>query len=95
MTRMEINRISGKLALLLSLIALFTVLTGFGQPPQADEGTGAHIFQLDIVALVLVLLIFFISADWSQPLRSIRPLAVPVIALVLAFAALYYLEHCR
>jgi hypothetical protein len=95
MTRMEINRISGKLALLLSLIALFTVLTGFGQPPQADEGTGAHIFQLDIVALVLVLLIFFISADWSQPLRSIRPLAVSAAALVLAFGALYYLEHCR
>jgi hypothetical protein len=28
-------------------------------------------------------------------LRSARPLALPAAALVLAFGALYYLEHCR
>jgi hypothetical protein len=95
MNKTQINRVSGKLALLLSLIGLATVLTGYAQPPQADEGTAAHIFQLTIATLVFVFLVFFDSADWKQPLRSVRPLALPAAALVLAFGALYYLEHYR
>lgn len=84
---------SGYILIALSLIALLTVLTGFTQPPQSDEGAGAHIFQLSIVAFVLMLLIFLGTADWKQPLRSARPLALSAAALVLAFVALYYLEH--
>jgi energy-coupling factor transporter transmembrane protein EcfT len=95
MSQTQINQVSGKLALLLSLVALLTVLSGFAQPPQADEGTEAHIFQLSIVTLFFVFLVFFASANWKQPLRSVRPLAVPTAALVLAFGALYYLEHYR
>jgi hypothetical protein len=89
MNKTQINQVSGKLALLLSLIALLTVLSGFAQPPQADEGTQAHIFQLSIATLFFVFLVFFASADWKQPLRGIRPLVVPTGALVLAFAVLY------
>ena len=51
----QINRISGKVVIVLSLTALLTVLSGYTQPPQPpepDEGTAAHIFQLSIVALV-------------------------------------------
>lgn len=95
MTSERWNRISGRVILVLSLTALITVLTGFTQPPQPDEGAGAHIFQLSIVALAPMLLLFLATADWMQPRRSIRPLAVPVSALVLAFTALFYLEHYR
>ena len=94
----QINRISGKVGLVLSLTALLAVLSGYTQPPQPpepDEGTAAHIFQLSIVALVPMILLFLATADWRQPLRNVRPLAFPVAALVLAFGALYYLEHYR
>jgi hypothetical protein len=43
MTGQRINRLSSKFIFALSLIALLTVLTGYFQPPQTDEGTGAHI----------------------------------------------------
>lgn len=94
MRAQEISRVSGKVLIALSLIALLAVLSGFAQPLQVDEGTGAHIFQLSIVALVPVIFLFLATADWRQPLRSAgRPLATPAATLVLAFGALYYLEH--
>ena len=91
----RINRASGLLLIALSLAALLAVLDGFTQPPQPDEGVGAHIFQLSIVALVPTMLFFLVTADWKQPSRSARPLAFSSAALVLAFGALYYLEHYR
>ena len=91
----QINRVSGKVLIVLSLTALLAVLSGYAQPPQLDEGTAAHIFQLSIVALVPMIFLFLATADWRQPLRSARPLAFPAAALVLAFGALYYLEHYR
>jgi hypothetical protein len=89
----QINRITAKVLIVLSLIALITVLSGYTQPPQPDEGTGAHIFQLSIVALAPAILVFFATADWTHPRRSVRPLLFPAAAVMLAFAALYYLEH--
>jgi hypothetical protein len=91
----QINRVSGKVVIVLSLTALFAVLSGYAQPPQPDEGTAAHIFQLAIVALVPTILLFLATADWTRPSRSARPLAIPATVLVLAFGALYYLEHYR
>ena len=95
MNKNQINRLTGHILIVLSFIALLTVLSGFTQPPQSDEGAGAHIFQLSIVAFVPMLLLFFATGDWSQPLRSVRPLAISAVALILAFVALYYLEHHR
>jgi hypothetical protein len=96
MRAQQVNRISGKIVVVLSLIALVTVLTGYLQPahtPEKDEGTGAHVFQLSIVMLAPVLLLFLATADRRQSWRSVRPLAIPAVLLALAFAALYYLEH--
>lgn len=95
MTPQQINHVSAKVVILLSVIALLAVLSGYTVPPQPDEGTAAHIFQLSIVALVPIALLFLATADWKQPLRSVRPLAFPAVALVLALGALYYLEHYR
>ena len=91
----QINRVSGKVLIILSLTALLAVISGYTHPLQSDEGSAAHIFQLSIVALVPIVLLFLATADWRQPLRSVRPLAFPAAALVLAFSALYYLEHYR
>jgi len=53
------------------------------------------IAQLSIVALVPMILLFLFTADRRRPSRSARPLAFPAALLVVAFAALYYLEHYR
>jgi hypothetical protein len=95
MRRQKINRISSYAVVFLSLVALLAVLSGYTQPPQKDEGTGAHIFQLSIVVLVPMLVLFLATADWKQPFRVARQLAISLAALVLAFGALYYLEHYR
>jgi hypothetical protein len=71
------------------------VLSGYAQPPQPDEGTAAHLFQLSIVALVPMTLLFLGTMDRKRPLRSLRSLALPAVVVVLAFAALYHLEHYR
>ena len=76
----QINRISGRVLIVLSLTALLAVLTGYAQTPQPDEGTGAHIFQLAIVAVAPTMLLFFVTADWRQRWRSARPLAIPAVA---------------
>jgi hypothetical protein len=91
----QINRVSGKVLIVLSLTALLAVLSGYAQPPQPDEGVAAHIFQLSIVALVPTILLFLATADWRSPLRSIQPAAFGAVALAIAFGALYYLEHYR
>jgi hypothetical protein len=90
----QINRVSSIGLIVLSLTALLDVLlVGYTQPPLPDEGTGAHIFQLSIMALVPTGFLFLATADWTQPVRTMRRLAFPAAAVVLAFAALYYLEH--
>jgi len=91
----ELNKLSSYVVVFLSVIALLCVLSGYTEPPRADEGTGAHIFQLAIVLLAPTILLFLATADWSHPLRSARLLAFSAAVLVLAFGALYYLEHVR
>ena len=79
--------------IVLSFTALLTVVSGYFHAPQADEGTAAHIFQLSILALVPVIVAYLAVADWKQPWRSIRPLAISTVAVTLAFGGLYYLEQ--
>ena len=89
----QLNRLSGLGLVVLSVTALMVVLWGYTQRPLPDEGTGAHIFQLSIVALVPVSLVHVATMDWTRPWRSARPLALAAVATLLAFAALYYLER--
>ena len=94
MRAQQINRGSTIGLIVLSLIALLDVLLlGYGRPPLPDEGAGAHIFQLAIVALVPTGFLFLATADWTQPARVIRRLGLPAAMVVVSFAALYYLEH--
>ena len=92
----RLNLLSSRIILILSLIALLTVLTGYLQPRHpapTDEGAGAHIFQIAVVLAVLAGLPFLFTADWKNPLRSAKRLVLPGFTLVAAFTALYFLEH--
>ena len=95
MTRRAWNRSSGLVMIVLSLVALGTVASGYvhRQPPAADEGTAAHLFQLAIVALAPVGVLFLATADWAARPRPVRPLLIAGTALVLAFVGLFFLEH--
>ena len=96
MLQQQVNRVSSVVLLVLSLTALLTVLSAYTQAAQfsqPDEGTRAHIFQLSIAAVVPMTFVFLATADWRQPSRSGRVLAVTGVIVVLAFAALYYGEH--
>jgi hypothetical protein len=90
----QINSVSTAGLILLSSIALVdVVLLGYGRAPLADEGAAAHIFQLAIILLAPVGLVFLATSDWTEPFRAARRLAFPAVITVLAFAALYYLEN--
>lgn len=95
MRTQPVNRVSSVLLIFLSLVALLVVIWGFTQPPLPDEGVGAHVFQLSIVALVPVTVLFVATADWRQPERAARPLVLAAAATFLAFAGVYWLEHLR
>jgi hypothetical protein len=81
-------------AILPLLVVVVPVMFGGQLPePERDEGTGAHVFQLSIAAMLPVGLLFVATADWSQPGQIARRLAFPLVIVILAFATLYYVEH--
>ena len=95
------NRFATGSLVVLSLGALVPLLIAVGgvvvsgQLPakETDEGTGAHIFQLSIAAMLPAGLFFLATADWSRPAQIARRLAFPTVAVLLAFAMLYWYEH--
>jgi len=99
----HINRISGHVVLGLSLFAMLLVggatvlamLGRFNPSPDGDEGTAAHLFQLAIVLLLPAGLTFLATANWRQPWEVAKRLAVPAVALVVAFSVLFYMENVR
>lgn len=101
MSEQGIHRISGRVVLGLSLFAMFlvvgatafTLLGRLDPSPDGDEGTLAHLFQLAIGLLLPTGLTFLATADWQRPRDVARRLALPAIALVVAFATLYTMEH--
>ena len=93
MTSDGVHQISGKLLIALSVIALITVVSGYFQAPQVDEGIAAHIFQLAVAAALPTVLLFVVTIDGKQQWQSVRPLTVSATVFVVAFAALFYLEH--
>ena len=88
MRRQQINTVAGIAPIVMSLaaftLATMAALTGWEQG-QADEGTGAHIFQFLIAAQVPVILLFLATADWKQTTQVIRLLIAQALALVAAF----------
>lgn len=81
--------------IVLSFLALITVMIGFTQPPQPDEGALAHTFQITVVGFGFMLLGYLATADWKRVGGEASPLLVPAAAMSAAFVALYCLEHLR
>ena len=97
-SRSSSTRISGLVLILLSLMALSTVVTGLiwhATGPTTRRGhPGAHLSALDR-RLVPVTVLVVGTADWRRPWQSARPIVFAAVATMLAFVGLYYLEHLR
>ena len=85
--------VSGIVLSRLSLTALLSVLLLATPRRPWRTKAPARTSPLSIVALLPTGLVFLTTANWTQPVRLVRRLALPAAIVVLAFAALYYLEH--
>jgi hypothetical protein len=88
----HVNHASLTALRVLSTTALCLVLYGSTQPPQPDEGTAAHLFQLSGLIFVVAFFAYLATAEWNRPLEHVRRLALPVTVLAVAMALLLYLE---
>ena len=89
MVRQEVNHFGGIAPIVMSLIAFAIAMAG---TPQKDEGTGAHIFQLLVVAQMPLIVLFIATMGRGRFWRMVPVLAVQVGALALAFGTVY-LRH--
>ena len=96
-----INKVFRYMVLALSLFAMFLVIGAtiftiagkFNPSPDGDEGSLARLFQIAIVLLLPTGAVFLVTSDWHQPKKVLKNLILPAVALVVAFALLYYMEH--
>jgi hypothetical protein len=98
--RVTLNRMSTVGMFILSAATLSVVLplwygmlTGHVPPPQGDEGTAAHVFQLCLALLFPAGLLFLATADLTKPVQALRPMALPALFVVLALGTVFYLEN--
>jgi hypothetical protein len=95
MDRQKINRLSGIVPIVSSLVAfcvvMLAVLTGSEQG-RTDEGALAHTFQLLIVAQVPFVLVFVATAEWKRLVRVASVIAFQTAALVLALGPVAFFK---
>jgi hypothetical protein len=86
MTRVQVNRSSFILPLVLSALAFALVMANViaGVTPAPDENTSAHIFQLLIVAEVPFIAVFVATSQWRTH-RWILLFAIQIGCIGIAF----------
>lgn len=89
----EAKRLSTHFAILaigLSLFALVIVLgnVAAGAPPERDENTWAHLFQLSMASQLPLVLLFLATADWTRGRRVLFLFCAQIFAAAAAFGAL-------
>ena len=86
---------SAFLPMAMSLAALATVLIHvamYGVAREADEGAGAHIFQLLMVAQVPIVAFFAIKWLPRTPRHALPILALQAAAVLAALAPVFFLN---
>ena len=88
--RQRLNRILMIAPIVCSILALALVLGNVAAhvPPQKDEGTAAHLFQLLIAVQLPLVLLFLATADWTRPRRPVLALVAQGLAGLSALGAL-------
>lgn len=85
MTRVQLNRSSFILPLVLSTLAFALVMANIlaGVLPSQDENASAHMFQLMISAEVPVISVFLATANWRTQ-RSALLFAIQIVCIGIA-----------
>jgi hypothetical protein len=73
------------------LVALHLARYGFTH--DADEGTSAHLFQILMVLQVPIIAYFAVKWLAAAPRPALLVLLLQGLAIVAAFASVYFLEH--
>jgi len=81
-------------AISLTVLAIILIhIAIFGVPVRkADEGTGAHLFQIWLVLEVLMVAFFAIKWLPRNPKQALLVLAIQIIAALAACAPVFYFK---
>jgi len=93
--RTTFKRPSAFVPVAMSLAALAIVLVHiikFGTARQADEGTGAHLWQLLMAAQIPIIAFFAIRWLPQSPRSALPVLALQVVAALAALVPVYLLD---
>ena len=89
-----IKKPSAFVPLAMSFISLAVMLGSiaiFGIPVrQADEGTGAHLFQIWLALEVLLIMFFAVTWLPQRPKQALLVLALQIVAVLAACAPVFY-----
>lgn len=77
--------------LALTIMLIFIAMSG---PParQADEGTGAHLFQIWLTSELLMMTFFGFKYLPKEPKQALGILAIQIIAVVAACSPVFYFK---
>ena len=94
-TSRRLNRALLVAPVVCSMVALALVLgnVAAGVPPQADEGTAAHVFHVMIVVQLPLVISFIATADRRQPVRLALALAAHALAAAAALGSLAWANY--
>ena len=86
MTQTRVNRISAWVPLLCSAFAFAIVMANIVArvPPQPDENTSAHLWQLLMVAQLPFILLFVATSDWARWRKPAALLLLQALGIVAA-----------
>ena len=90
MDQAQFNTICGAALVALSLLALGTVLGEFLKPVPLRRPRPSQLFETTVLVMDALVVTFLVTADWSRPMTSARPLALCGLAIAATLGALYW-----
>ena len=76
----------------LTLVLGYLAMFGITQEPQADEGRAARLFQLLLAGQIPIVAFFAIRWLPRMPGQASRVLALQIVAALVPFALVFFLE---
>jgi len=92
------NDLAGVALVVLSFFALGVVLADFRQPARAPvkgKQRASPLFEMSVLVLCVVVVVFLATADWHSPQRAARPLAYCGLAIAAALGAQTWQRELR
>ncbi len=98
MDQHHLNYLAGVALVVLSFFALGVVLADFRHPvraPVKGKRRVSPLFEMAVLVLCAVVVVFLATADWHAPQRAARPLAYCGLAIAAALGAQSWQRELR